>query len=256
MNKYTLKYERGLLFVELDGTGTWLLDTGAPASFGTGPLSVAGRDFPLAGETYLGVTIPKLQEHIGKEFRGLIGGDVFYAFDTVFDLVHGEITFHEDPVTESPSGKPLSLLPMHNVMRVPIVKATINGIERRMFFDTGASICFLQTAEWEQFPVTGQVQDFFPLHGPFDTDLRPVLMRLGGHEEVLQCGRLPFTLNLMLDPFSVDGIVGNEVMKNRVTVYSPLRKSIYFDWSNPQVGHDLYVQSIGEGSQRDQGGEG
>jgi len=59
------------MFVELNGA-FWLLDTGAPTSFGTSStLSLAGEKFRL-DNNYLGLTAITLSQFVGVECVGLL----------------------------------------------------------------------------------------------------------------------------------------------------------------------------------------
>lgn len=64
MNALPLQLRDGHLFIELNGE-LWLLDTGAPNSFGTNNgLSLAGEQFRL-GSSYLGLTAATLSGFVG-----------------------------------------------------------------------------------------------------------------------------------------------------------------------------------------------
>ena len=45
-----------------------------------------------------------------------------------------------------------------------------SGVERRMFFDTGAQISYLQDDVLDTFPSAGPVTDFYPGVGQFQTE--------------------------------------------------------------------------------------
>jgi len=70
-----LKFLKGHLFVSIDGND-WLIDTGAPSSFGDiQELEIAGKDFLLSNE-FSGLTATKLTGHVDHTTVGLIGTDI------------------------------------------------------------------------------------------------------------------------------------------------------------------------------------
>ena len=88
MNTLPLELRDGHVYVELGGE-LWLLDTGAPTSFGTlRSLSIAGEQFKL-GTSYLGLTATTLSQFVGVPCAGLLGADVLGRFDHIFDTYSG-----------------------------------------------------------------------------------------------------------------------------------------------------------------------
>src|SRR4051794_23538285 len=74
----------GHVFCEIDSE-LWLLDTGAPTSFGASrSVAVAGEQFNLA-TSYLGLTSETLSQFVGVPCVGLVGADVLGRFDHIFD---------------------------------------------------------------------------------------------------------------------------------------------------------------------------
>ena len=91
MHTLPLRFQDGHVFVELSGE-LWLLDTGAPTSFGLSrDLSIAGEQFEL-GASYLGLTSAALSQFVGVPCVGLLGADVLGSFDHVFDTPGGLLT--------------------------------------------------------------------------------------------------------------------------------------------------------------------
>lgn len=134
MNILPLKLQDGHLFLELGGE-LWLLDMGAPTSFGTsGSIFIAGEEFRL-GSSYLGLTAATLTRFVGVPCVGLLGADVLRRFDHIVDVTSGTLTISTAELTHSGQTVHLS-----EFMGIPILTASIASADYRMFFDTGAQI--------------------------------------------------------------------------------------------------------------------
>jgi hypothetical protein len=192
VNTLPLQLRDGHLFVELRGE-LWLVDTGAPASFGTSrSLAIAGEQFSL-DPSYLGLTATVLSQFVGISCVGLLGADVLGCFDHLFDTAGGWLTVSTGDLPHSGQS-----IPLDEFMGIPIVNARVGGRDYRMFFDTGAQISYFQDDALMEFPAAGSVTDFYPGVGQFQTDTHEVPVSLGGVEFTLRCGTLPGTLDMTL----------------------------------------------------------
>ncbi len=220
MNTLPLQLRDGHLFVELGGE-LWLLDTGAPTSFGTSrSLTIAGEQFSL-GRSYLGLTAATLSQFVGVPCVGLLGADVLGRFDHLFDTTGGRLTVSTAELPHS--GQPVRL---DEFMGIPIVTARVDGRDYRMFFDTGAQISYFQDDSLAEFPSAGRVTDFYPGVGQFQSDTHEVPVSLGGVAFNLRCGTLPGLLVMTLMMANTEGIVGNAILSNRSVGYFPRRRTM------------------------------
>jgi hypothetical protein len=218
MNTLPLQLRQGHLFVELGGE-LWLLDTGAPSSFGTScSITMAGEQFSL-GTSYLGLTAATLSQFVGEPCVGLLGADVLGRFDHIFDTAGGRLSVSSAELSQS--GQSVRL---DEFMGIPIVTARVGGSDYRMFFDTGAQISYFQDDILAEFPSAGSVTDFYPGFGQFQTHTHEVPVSLGGVTFTLRCGTLPGLLGMTLMMASTDGIVGNAILANRTVGYFPRRR--------------------------------
>ncbi len=217
-NTLPLHFRDGHLFVGLNDD-LWLLDTGAPTSFG------ASRNFTFAGEQfsvgdgYLGLNAAKLSQFVGVPCVGLLGADVIGQFDHIFDTAGGKLTVSTAELTHD--GQSVKL---DEFMGIPIVTARIGGSDHRMFFDTGAQISYFQDDSLAGFPPAGSVTDFYPGVGQFKTDTHEVPVSLGGVVFTLRCGTLPGILGMTLMMAGTTGIVSNAILSNRTVGYFPRRR--------------------------------
>ena len=218
MNTLPLQLRDGHLFVELGGE-LWLLDTGAPTSFGTScSLSFAGEQFSL-GTSYLGLTAATLSQFVGVPCAGLLGADVLGRFDHIFDTAGGRLTVSTGELPQSGQNVPLD-----EFMGIPIVNARVGHSDYRMFFDTGAQISYFQGDSLTECPSAGSVTDFYPGVGQFQTDTHELPVSLGGVAFTLRCGTLPGLLGMTLMMADTQGIVGNAILSNRTVGYFPRRR--------------------------------
>ncbi len=218
MNTLPLQLRDGHLFVELGGE-LWLLDTGAPTSFGTAEnIFIGGEEFRL-GSSYLGLTAATLSSFVGVPCVGLLGADVLGRFDMVFDTPSGSLAISTGELVHS--GQSVRL---DEFMGIPIVIARVGGSDYRMFFDTGAQISYFQDDSLTEFPAAGSVTDFYPGVGQFQTETHEVPVSLGGVAFTLRCGTLPGLLGMTLMMASTEGIVGNAILSNRIVGYFPRRR--------------------------------
>jgi len=209
------------LFLEVAG-GHWLLDTGAPTSFGDlDALSIAGERFKIQ-ESYVGMTAKTLSEAVRVPCRGLLGADVLGRFDWILDIPSG--TASMSPGELRPSG---TLVHADSFMGIPIVSVTVRDHALRMFFDTGAQISYLQDDVRSSFPSSGTLVDFYPGFGRFETETHAVTLALGDMEQTVRCGELPGILGMTLAAAGTQGILGLEIIRGRCTGYAPRRGLIW-----------------------------
>jgi hypothetical protein len=219
MHDSILKYQKGHLFVEF-AEDDWLLDTGAPTSFGSTHFRIDGRDFPVPSN-YMGLTAAQLTGYVDHLTAGIIGADILNEFDILIDMKHERVSFSSEPIVLE--GETIKT---DEFMGIPIILAKISGAERRMFFDTGAQISYFQDDSLDTFPASGTITDFFPGMGQFQTNTYRVNATLGNLRYDLCCGSLPLLLGMTLMMADTEGIIGNEILHDRIAGYFPRRKQL------------------------------
>jgi hypothetical protein len=220
MNTFPLSLQGDHIFLELGGE-LWLVDTGAPTSFGTsGTISIAGEALRF-GTSYIGLTAATLTRFLGVPCVGLLGADVLGRFDHIMDVTSGTLTISTAELTHSGLTVPLS-----DFMGIPVLTTHIRGADYRMFFDTGAQISYFQDGSLTDFPAAGGVTDFYPGIGQFQTDTHQVQVSVGGVAFTLRCGMLPDLLGATLMMADTKGILGNQILRNRIVAYFPRRHAL------------------------------
>lgn len=221
MNTYPLHFKNGHIFIELDGK-LWLFDTGAPMGFGNGQtVDLAGTTFNIERE-YFGLNAEVLSGHVDVECAGLLGADVINCFDSLIDIPQKRIIMSSGELDHDGVR-----VPLEEFMGIPIVTVSIGGEEYPMFFDTGAQISYFQDESIEQYPAMGAMADFFPNFGAFETETYQVPVTVSGLTFELRCGSLPGMLGMTLMMADTQGIIGNDVMVDRVVGYFPRRELMF-----------------------------
>lgn len=204
------------MFAEL-ASGLWLIDSGAPTSFGKDKhLTFAGEHYCF-DDSYHGLGIQGLVKHVGVNCVGLLGADVLFDFDIIFDMKHHVIEISRDELELD--GMPV---PLWEFMGLPLIMADIAGVDYRpFFFDTGAQVSYFQDDAIKTFPAAGRIVDFFPDSDDFETETYHVAMSLGGVHVTLRCGVLPEQQALALTMAKAQGIIGNELLLPRRVGFFP-----------------------------------
>ncbi len=206
MANYLFQLHHGHIIVNVEGR-PYLLDSGAPFSVGYEAMHIGGQCFPVEF-SYMGVTASYLSEHIGVPIEGMIGADVLREFNVSVFTAERMVQFHHQP----PSGD--IVLPVHERGELPVINIKVNGRVRRMFFDTGAPICYLLPDALLGTVPEGRHEDFYPLLGNFLTPIYSLPVELGGHRRQFRFGEVPEELRAMLQSADVAGMIGTELLRH------------------------------------------
>ncbi|MCK9263296.1 MAG: hypothetical protein RBR09_13490 [Desulfobulbaceae bacterium] len=108
------------------------------------------------GSSYLGLTADTLSGFVGVYCIGLLGAGVLGQFDLILDMPNGKVVISTSELEHN--GTSMSL---GEFMGFPVLTGQIRGRDYRMFFDTGASISYIQNDEIRTFfPDSGRVKLF------------------------------------------------------------------------------------------------
>lgn len=172
------------------------------------------------GSSYLGLTPETLSSFVGVDCIGLLGADVLGRFDFILDVPNGKVDISTSDLEYNGTSIFLSEL-----MGIPIVTGQIRGHDYPMFFDTDASISYIQNDEIRtSFPDSGRVTDFYRGVGQFETDTHSVDIVLGKLELTLRCGALPGLLGEALMMAGTEGIIGNQILSTQAAGYFPRQR--------------------------------
>lgn len=203
--------------------GRFIVDTGSPTSFGLGDsVEFAGERHPVMREL-MGLDVAALRELSGIACDGLVGMDILARYDLLFDVPSGELVAETGELPRdrfAPEGRCVAL---DACMGIPIVSIDVAGASHSMFLDTGAPHSYLVRRIVGDREAIDTVADFYPGFGPFEAEIFRVPARLGDLVAVSTFGVLPELLEATLLLGGAEGIVGNEVMRERAVGLSSRR---------------------------------
>lgn len=217
---HQLVFRNNHLYVEIKGA-LWVYDTGADSSFGDRATGLLGPKEDIA-DLYAGqFSAADISGFLGETVAGIIGADIINRYDHIIDLRANRLTVSDGDLTSGGFVQPLEFF-----MGVPMLKANIGGAAHSLFFDTGAQISYFQGTPTADAIDAEDLEDFFPMVGAFRTQTKHIKVGLNGLSHTLRCGKLPGMMGMALSMANVSGILGNEVMRNRVTAFYPRRKQL------------------------------
>lgn len=206
---FSIRVVRGHTIVLLDA-GPVLLDTGSPTCIGAEPFLFLGEDWREA-EDFMGTPLEELGPHIGAEIVGLIGANALKNYSFMIDWERCEFRVSEERLELE--GERIEL---DTSTPVPIVEATVDGVRRRLFFDTGAQISYLKRSQISSVKNKSLAMDFHPSLGEFETETAPLKLffQVSENEEMsIRFGSLPESLERGLIPKGIDGVLGSELLE-------------------------------------------
>ena len=217
---HKLVFKNNHLYTEIDGS-LWVYDTGADSSFGDRSTGLLGPKEDVA-ELYAGqFSAADISGFLGETVAGIIGADIINRYDHIIDLKANRLTVSDGDLTSEGFVQPLEFF-----MGVPMLKTNIGGASHNLFFDTGAQISYFQGTPPLEATDAGELEDFFPMVGAFRSQTKHIRVGLNGLSHTLRCGKLPGMMGMALSMANVSGILGNEVMRQRVTAFYPRREQL------------------------------
>jgi hypothetical protein len=220
VKSYKMRHIKGHLILDTEES-LWVLDTGAPSSFGSvDKLEVADQTYEVKSD-YMGFDNEKLNDAIGENVEGLVGVDILNNYDSYWDLSSGIISFSRENMENK--GDTISL---DFIMGIPTLEVNLRGSSHNWFFDTGAVISYVaeQIEEWE-VPVD-EHDDFYPGYGNFTTEVFEDEITLGALNMKIKCGVLPSLLGMSLAIADCTGILGLNALDQQSFLYAPRRKKL------------------------------
>lgn len=145
---------------------------------------------------------------------GLIGTDLLKDVDIRIDPVSELFYFSDNPAGRDIKYKG-TMLDIHIKYGIPVIKFQYHGREEEAFFDTGASLSYIDKELVKNLiPERRNVQDFYPFLGEFTTELYRFNIQIAGNEITISSGILPDLLRFSLNQTGINSILGSELIKN------------------------------------------
>ena len=229
MKQIKLHYKDNHIFIK-DNHVLFVYDTGGPKSFGVGGLNPLNDEYipyfyPDEQISYSKVIdAKKLSDFLGMRVDGLIGTDILNQYDHIIDLKTNTLTFSKQELKHQGHTLPLTF---SNILQgVPMLVAQINTQQSNFIFDTGAQYSYYDDTMPKHSIPMGDITDFWPPIGTFKTQSYKALVKLNDIETYIHFGVPPAELSKLLKASGAKGILGNELMRNRITGYFPRRKEL------------------------------
>ena len=229
MKQIKLHYKDNHIFIK-DNHVLFVYDTGGPKSFGVGGLNPLNDEYipyfyPDEQISYSKVIdAKKLSDFLGMRVDGLIGTDILNQYDHVIDLKTNTLTFSKQELKHQ--GHTLPLMFSNLLQGVPMLVAKINTQQSNFIFDTGAQYSYYDDNMPKNSIPMGDITDFWSPIGTFKTQSYKALVKLNDIETYIHFGVPPAELSKLLKASGAKGILGNELMRNRITGYFPRRKEL------------------------------
>ena len=231
--KFTLLFKNNHLLIELPN-GPWLVDTGSPVTFGEFTDEVKAAFVEMTGgawsptkavKSVANIDAAAVSGFIDSKVHGLVGGDILNLVDTRIDIANG--TFETSSEKMSLPGSGIDMKQAHGLPVLDVILS--DGRTCPMIFDTGAQISYLETALPAGAVAKGNFEDFSPFVGKFSTPSHELDIKLGNLPLSQRFGRLPRNLAAQLPLTGCNGIIGNEILIDRVAYYSPRQKKLVLE---------------------------
>ena len=224
---YPIIFENNHILIKIEGR-LWVYDTGSELTFGTHDVSLLGPP-QSTPRSYNGmVSAADISKFINIDVAGLLGTDILNRHDHIIDLQTNTLTVSDDELEVDGVAQPLEFfmgLPTLLVTLSPCQLVTSRA-QHALIFDTGAPICYYQGDIPPSATPGPIIKDFHPGFGTFESPSNFFNIELFGVRHRLQFGRLPDLMSMALGMTKCDGILSNELMRNRVTGYFPRRKEL------------------------------
>ena len=197
----TFSYEliNGYPILEMDGLRVYLHTGSAESMGGPGELAIDKKIFQLK-RTTLRMTSASLGEHLGTPVDAMLGADIITQFD--FKLLPEK----KQVVFTSGEFHPYGYCNHFELFKgVPITPVSIFNQDMRLFFATGSRRTYFKQNWLQKLKPLGQVKDYYPGLGVFETPIFKVTIWVAGYDVELEVGIAPPPLLSMLDQTNSQG---------------------------------------------------
>jgi hypothetical protein len=114
-------------------------------------------------------------------------------------------------------------------MGVPSVVFTAEGVDQKMYVDTGAKLSYVDEKIAANYSPIGKEKDFYPGIGEFKTLVYDIPMHLGKFDIQIHCGVLPAVLATAVRVSGNSGIIGAELYEKFVVCLAFPEDALYLE---------------------------
>jgi hypothetical protein len=208
MNSFKLELFDGHAIIK-DGENIILIDTGSPSTIHVSDSLNFCSEVYSCTQNYLGMTVQELSELLGKEITTLLGTDILSEYKILFDYKNERVEFSKGDIEFTGNEIEISVF-----MGIPIIELSIDGQNLKFFLDTGAKLSYLKTDITNNYQSIGQVEDFYPGVGKFQTNCFEILTSFDNQKFLVKYGNLPPLLQMTLMMGGANGIIGFDFFNN------------------------------------------
>ena len=209
-----------------------LLDTGSPISISNhSTISVFGKTINARKNIMGHTSIDDINQSIrNANIDALIGADILNKINLSISLSNKLMELN--PVINH---NQYDSFPLSTFMGIPMIVATINGKEAKLFLDTGAKISYLNSNSVQVKNIIRVAEDFYPGFGNFETNIYQLQIKLFNQIKKYDFGTLPESLETSLSMLGTNGIIGNNILMNFDLVLDNLKNQILIKNGHPKT---------------------
>lgn len=199
-----------------------LIDTGSPFSFGDIPEIVINGTTHKLGKNSL---LDCIRKHTFSDVTALLGIDIM----SLYDVIISEGTYEVEFIPKGTGMAKINALEEIQIdcgLNVPIFDIKIEGRLTSCFFDTGAHIQYINSAFVTGKTPAGEVEDYYPNFGRFNTNLYEIDIKIGKKPLSSKFGVLPADLELPLSALGIGAIVGMAAFEGHTVCLSAYNESL------------------------------
>lgn len=218
-----IELHAGHSYLTIDGR-RWVLDTGAPVSFGETADHPLEASLPFVRK-HGDVDAEVVSRYLGVSVAGVIGGDFLNRHEHRIDFPSGRYEVCDGQVT---SGHEHALSFPAQLQGLPTLKARIGADEGDFLFDTGAQLSYHVGRPPAGHVAGEEIWDFWL--GLADTRFRTPTYTaevcFADYATTLRFGEPPAELHQFLLGLGLRGVIGIDLIARHVSWYAPRRRRL------------------------------
>ena len=208
---------------DIDGLRV-LIGVGDPKSIASVPTLRLGKRQHAMSDSFMGLTIDHLTQHLDTRIDVLLGMDVLAGYHFTLDIPGGGFTLSKVPMFHEGQRLPLSF-----GAGVPMLSATANAKPVLLFINSSTKLSYLAPALLDGQSPSSDIEDFIPGIGWFTTQAYDITTSLAGFEHTFQYGILPPLFQGSIEAHGANGILGSEFARRFKLHFAMPKKELWVE---------------------------